>query len=115
MTKSYVKDIFLEQWDDYQLASISFEYGGNKPFFEFIKEYNIQGLPIDQKYKHKATQFYMKTHLAKLDGLDVKEAAPARDWGEKFDRVKTGILGFASKQGNNLSDLGHNIETKVAQ
>jgi hypothetical protein len=47
MSKSYVKDIFLEQWDDYQLASISFEFGGNKVFFEFIKEYNIQGLPID--------------------------------------------------------------------
>ena len=37
MSKSYIKEIFQEQWDDYQLESVSFEVGGNKPFFEFLK------------------------------------------------------------------------------
>jgi hypothetical protein len=41
MSRSYVKDVYLEQWDDYQLESVSFEKGGNKKFFEFIKEYGI--------------------------------------------------------------------------
>jgi hypothetical protein len=97
MSKSYVKDIFLEQWDDYQLASISFEYGSNKRFFDFIKEYDIQGLTVDQKYKHKAAQYYMRMHLARLDGVEFKEMPPAKDWSERLERAKTGIKSFASK------------------
>lgn len=41
MSRSYVKDAFLEQWDDFQLKSVSSEFGGNKKFFDFIKEYGI--------------------------------------------------------------------------
>jgi hypothetical protein len=95
MSKSYVKDIFLEQWDDFQLSSVSFEFGGNKAFFEFIKEYNIQGLPIEEKYRHKATQYYQRQHISKLDGIEFKETAPVKDWGERYERVKVGLLGFA--------------------
>jgi hypothetical protein len=34
---SYVKDVFNEQWDDYQLRSVAF--GGNQPLFALMKEY----------------------------------------------------------------------------
>jgi hypothetical protein len=73
MSRSYIKEIFLEQWDDYQLSSISFEHGGNKNFFNFIKEYNIQSLPIEEKYKHKATLYYQRKHQAKLEGREFTE------------------------------------------
>jgi hypothetical protein len=46
MSKSYVKDVYNEQWDDFQLASVASMIGGNKPFFEILKEFGIQTLPI---------------------------------------------------------------------
>jgi len=35
----YIKDIFGEQWDDYQLLALA--HGGNKPLFDFLQEYEL--------------------------------------------------------------------------
>ena len=40
----YIKDVFTEQWDDYMLRSVTF--GGNKEFFEILKEYGIDNYSI---------------------------------------------------------------------
>jgi hypothetical protein len=50
MSKAYIKEVFGEQWDDYQLAAVSHEFGGNKQFFEMLKEYDHQTLPLYSKY-----------------------------------------------------------------
>lgn len=38
-TAVYAKDVMKEHWDDYQLRSLA--YGGNKPYFDVIKEFDI--------------------------------------------------------------------------
>jgi hypothetical protein len=49
---SYVKNILNDQWDDYQLKSIT--VGGNKPFFLLLKEYGIDNEPTHIKYCHSS-------------------------------------------------------------
>ena len=39
MSKTYIKKTKDEHWDDYHLRSI--QLGGNKPFFDILKEYDI--------------------------------------------------------------------------
>ena len=39
--RSQVKDVLNEHWDDWQLESVSREFGGNKSFFEFMADYNL--------------------------------------------------------------------------
>jgi len=41
----YVKDVHGEQWDDYQLRSLTL--GGNKKFFEVLKEYKVEIMPLE--------------------------------------------------------------------
>lgn len=52
----YVKNVYGEHWDDYQLRSVSI--GGNQPFFQVLKEYDIDTLGIADKYKHAAVKWY---------------------------------------------------------
>jgi len=53
-----IKDVFGEQWDDYQLRAVSFEFGGNEPFSSWLKEYNLTAMPAHERYKKTAVQFY---------------------------------------------------------
>ena len=41
---SYVKNVFEEHWDDYQLRSVAF--GGNQALFQLMKEYQIENHPL---------------------------------------------------------------------
>jgi len=54
-------------------------------------------------------------HLAKLDGVDFKELPPAKDWGERIERAKKGVLTFASKQGDNIAEQVEKLEKKVEE
>ena len=40
MQHCYVKEVFKEQWDDYQLKSLT--HGGNLNLFNILKEYNME-------------------------------------------------------------------------
>ena len=44
MTKSYVKACFTENWDKHQLKVA--QMFGNRPYFDFIKQYGIQKMSI---------------------------------------------------------------------
>ena len=44
----YIKDIFNEQWDDYQLKALA--YGGNKNLFEFLKGYELDNKTLLENY-----------------------------------------------------------------
>ena len=48
--KSYVKPIFEDLWDSYQMKLIAIS-GGNKVFYDFMKEYKSESAPIPIKYK----------------------------------------------------------------
>ena len=97
------------------MKSVSFEFGGNKRFFDFIKEYNIQSQTIQQKYSHKATKYYMKKHQAVLDGLEQKDLPPAKDWGERFDRMKTSIKTTTNKVERGFIENIDKIDKKVEE
>jgi len=65
MSKCYVKEVYKEHWDDYQLSSI--QIGGNSKLFEIMKEYDLLELEFDKKYKHPALVWYQKHHRAAMD------------------------------------------------
>ena len=70
MSGIYAKDMFNEQWDDYQLRSIQF--GGNKALFDIQKEYNINELPFGKRYTHPAVMWFIKKHKSQMDGTLAK-------------------------------------------
>ena len=63
----YIKDIFREQWDDYQLKSLA--YGGNQNLFNILKEYGIENGSLCANYNTPAVKWYRKSHQAKMDGM----------------------------------------------
>jgi hypothetical protein len=48
MDRSYVKDIFEEVWDQYQIKSVSL--GGNRKFWDFMKQYKSENKDMLSKY-----------------------------------------------------------------
>ena len=79
---SYIKDIYKEHWDDYQLRSICL--GGNKALFDLMKDYKIESQPLATKYKHACIQWYKKRHLALMDGSHFDSPMPPKDWDERY-------------------------------
>ena len=104
---SYVKDVYNEQWDDYQLRSICF--GGNQPLFQIMKEYQIDNTPLQAKYRHACINWYQKRHTALMDGLvfDLeKHPKPPRDWNEKMSQTKDKVVKGSQIAGANLKVAG---------
>ena len=84
MSQSYVKDVYSEHWDDYQLRSVC--YGGNQALFQIMKEYGCDNNPVTTKYKHSCVQWYQKRHVALMDGIAFdlqKNPKPPRDMKER--------------------------------
>ena len=79
MEKSYIKS-FTEPWYDYQLKFIELGIGGNKPFFDFIKEYKQENEPIKTKYTGRVAQYYSKRLRARIDGIPFSVPPPGKDW-----------------------------------
>ena len=52
---SYLRS-FNQKWDDYLLNYI--KIGGNSRFIQFVKEYKVNSMEIDKKYKTKACEYY---------------------------------------------------------
>ena len=48
MFSSYIKPLFQESWDGFQLRMVAI--GGNKRFFEFLREYGKERDAIEKKY-----------------------------------------------------------------
>ena len=86
-TKSGIKDIHNEMWDDNQLEAINSQMGGNERFFHFLMDYKINELSIKEKYRHKVVLYYTRRFHAMLDRAIFTEEPPARDWNETFDRA----------------------------
>ena len=86
---SIVKDIFHEQWDDYQLEAIAPGVAGNKAFFTYMQNYEgLAQLPIEKKYASLQIDWYVKKLTAHLDQKPFTEVPPAKDWNESFARAK---------------------------
>ena len=78
----YIKSLFNEQWDDYQLKSLAL--GGNHKIFDIMLEYNLEKNSFFQTYKHPSLVWYKHKHVARIDGRPFDKAKPAKTWAETF-------------------------------
>lgn len=84
---SYVKNVYKEHWDDYQLRSVAL--GGNMPLFQILKEYGIENEPLINKYKASCVNWYRKRHLAQMDGVPFNQPQPPKDFNEALQMTKS--------------------------
>jgi len=54
----YIKALFEDAWDNFQINCV--QGGGNKRFFEFLREYGKERDPIQKKYDTSAALFYRR-------------------------------------------------------
>jgi hypothetical protein len=86
-----VKDIFGEQWDDYQLRCVNSAPeigGGNKSFFEFMREYKLVDesgwVEPEKRYKHEAIKYYARRLWFRVDESPFNDLPPAKSYAEKY-------------------------------
>lgn len=58
MFDSYIKAVFEECWDAFQLKAVIM--GGNKKFFEYMRGYEKEREPILKKYTSGPALYYRK-------------------------------------------------------
>ena len=110
---SYIKNIMKEQWDDYQIRSISI--GGNKPFFQLLKEYGIENEPPNVKYWHPCVVWYKKVHALKLDGYgNIEIPKPPKDWDERKNLAIEQIKDAGQIIGQNLKIFGGKVKESTS-
>lgn len=71
MDQSYVKSVFGELWDPYQLTIMNI--GGNLLFWNFMKEYQHESKPIALKYDTDAAHYHKKKLAALAIGKEFTE------------------------------------------
>ena len=76
MFQSYVKPLFTEAWDGFQLRCV--QIGGNKKFFEFLKEYGKERDPIPKKYSSNAANYYRRKLCYEAKNIEFTEAPPPK-------------------------------------
>ena len=109
--RNYIKDVFNEQWDDYQIRSVAF--GGNQPLFQIMKEYQVDNTPLDTKYRHACVNWYEKRHISQMDGFEFDLEAnpmPPKNWDERIQQTQNTILKDLQFAKNNLSFVGSNLK-----
>lgn len=90
MQHCYIKEIFKEQWDDYQLLSLA--HGGNSNLFNHLKEYNMENQSIVANYNKPALKWYRGQHQAKMDGVVYTKPKPPKDWDEALQQTQTTLI-----------------------
>jgi len=72
MKNSYIKSLFSEPWDNYQLKFLFPGFGGNKSYYDFLSVYNMElESDITFKYTSKVAQYYKIKLRALIDEKDV--------------------------------------------
>ena len=66
----------------------SVSLGGNQPFFQILKEYDIDTLGIADKYKQAAVKWYKLKHCAAMDEVPFTTVQPPKDWNERIELTK---------------------------
>ena len=100
MSQNYIKDVFTENWDDYQLRSIA--NGGNSTFFEILKEYEIVDLEFSKRNKHEATLWHKRRNMWLMESANLgkiyPDAKPAKNFDERLERAKSFTKDFGTKK-----------------
>lgn len=114
MDKSYIKPLFGEPWDNYQLKIV--QLGGNKRLWDFLKQYNgLEQKPVAAKYKHAAASFYRKKISAEALGHVYDGKEPPKNAEEFLDRGVEGAKVAAKTAGEGLSKVGSAIAEKYKE
>ena len=95
MFQSYVKPLFSEAWDTFQLEMV--RIGGNKRFFEFLREYGKEREPISKKYTSAAAVYYRKKLCFETKGIELKEQPPAKNATELAERTLENTQNWAKE------------------
>ena len=113
MDQSYVKTVFLDVWDEYQLKVVT--HYGNKQFWDFMKQYGLETREIVAKYKSGPAQYYKKRLAALVMDRSFTQLPPAKDVEEMVDRsVEKGKeLGKKAEEG--LKRLGTALGSKIEE
>lgn len=73
----YIKDIFGEHWDDYQLSSMT--KGGNKNLFVLMKEYEVHDERLADIYNEPCIVWYRNMHQARMDEVPFTQPKPGKN------------------------------------
>lgn len=114
-TRSQIKDIFNEMWDDHQIEAVSPGFGGNLLCYSYLYEYKMNNYGIFEKYSGKVMAYYVRMLQAKLDRRPFNESPPVRDWNETFDRTQNAIQKIADKYEAKLMNIGKKIDKKFEE
>jgi hypothetical protein len=85
MELSYVKDVFQEHWDPFQLKMLDESYGGgNHVWFELIKEYGLQGMSLKEKYRSPIAIYRKKVLFMRAEGNKDDIPLPPKDFKDRI-------------------------------
>ena len=73
---SYIKALD-EVWDPYQLRAV--QMGGNKAFYEFLRDYGKEREEVSKKYKTDAAAYYRKSLSYRVKNIPFTEKAPPKN------------------------------------
>lgn len=117
---SRVKDIFGEHWDDYQLRCVNSAPeigGGNKNFFEFMREYKLVDesgwVEPEKRYKHESIKYYARRLWSRVDEQPFNDLQPAKSYAEKYVRVKKAVSGWIHKTESKLGDIADKVDREA--
>lgn len=114
--RSGIKDLFNEQWDDFQIESISPPFGGNLLCYSFLYEYKYNnGVPIRDKYTSTIMKYYVRMMQARLDRRLFREEPPKRDWFQSLSYTQQKVQGFVTKYEQKMNVFGSKINQKIEQ
>lgn len=114
MEKSYIKPIFGDTWDSYQIKII--QLGGNKRLWDFFKQYNgLEQKPILAKYKSAAASYYRRRLSAEATGQVFVGKEPPKNAEEFLDRGVEGAKTVAKATGEGLAKVGNVIGEKFKE
>ena len=85
MFMCYIKPLFDEAWDTFQITCI--QVGGNQRFFEFLREYGKERDPIPKKYDSSAAKYYRMRLCAQAKNMPFSDIPPAKSATELADRT----------------------------
>ncbi len=80
----YIKAL-EEVWDPFQLKVA--DVGGNKAFYEYMRDYEKEREPIAKKYKNDAAYYYKKLLYSKAVGEELTEIPPPKNAKELAERT----------------------------
>ena len=73
----------------------------------------LTSVEIDKRFKHDAVKYYVRRLSAKVQDQAFTERQPAKDFKEKYVRVKNAMSSWVTKGEKKLDELATKIDNQV--